>query len=143
MAPLVEQAAARGNAEYLGPTAAAAVFDEMRRAVAVVTPSICFEGFPVVVVEAYATGTPVIASRIGSLAEIVEDGVTGLLAEPGDDLDLANRVRWAVEHPHEMLQMGANARKRYETRYRGASHLAALLDTYQAPNARSRSVASA
>lgn len=143
MAPLVEQEAARGHVEYLGPIAAAAVFDEMRRAVAVVTPSICFEGFPVVVVEAYATGTPVIASRIGSLAEIVEDGVTGLLAEPGDDLDLATRVRWAVEHPHEMLQMGANARKRYETRYRGASHLAALLDTYQAPSARSRSVASA
>ena len=143
MAPLVEQEAARGHAEYLGPIAASTVFDEMRRAVAVVTPSICFEGFPVVVVEAYATSTPVIASRIGSLAEIVEDGVTGLLAEPGDDLDLANRVRWAVDHPHEMLQMGANARNRYETRYGGASHLAALLDTYQAPSARSRSVASA
>jgi len=143
LAPLVEQAAARGHIEYLGPIAASAVFDEMRRAVAVVTPSICFEGFPVVVVEAYATGTPVIASRIGSLAEIVEDGVTGLLVEPGDDIDLANRVRWAVDHPHEMLRMGATARKRYDTRYRGASHLAALLDIYQAPSGRRRSVAGA
>lgn len=143
LAPMVEQATASGHIEYLGPLDSSSVFGEMRRAAALVVPSIWFEGFPVVVVEAYATGTPVIASRIGSLAEIVEDGVTGLLVEPGDGTGLANRVRWAVDHPEEMREMGANARQRYEERFRGASHLAALLDAYQALSAEGRRVAGA
>ena len=90
-----------------------------------------YEGFPVSVLESFATGTPVVASRIGSLAELIEDGVTGLLAEPGDARDLADRLRWAIDHPREMRKMGASARLRYETVYRGPSHLAALLRTYE------------
>lgn len=140
---MVDQAAAEGRIEGLGLLETASVFDEMRRAVAVVVPSIWFEGFPVAVAEAYATGTPVIASRIGSLEEIVEDGVTGLLVSPGGQTALAERMRWAVDHPQEMLQMGVNARQRYESRYRGAGHLQALLDTYQTLLELKRSVASA
>lgn len=142
-APLVEQAAMGGHVEYLGPLEPAAVRDEMRRAVALVVPSIWFEGFPMVVVEAYATGTPVIASRLGSLAEIVEDGVTGLLVAPGDATELARSVRWAVDHPEEMRAMGATARRRYEARFRGPSHLAALLDAYQAASVGAARVAHA
>jgi glycosyltransferase involved in cell wall biosynthesis len=84
-----------------------------------------------VLLEAFATGTPVIASRIGSLAELVEDGVTGLLVNAGDAAQLAAAMRWAVEHPDEMRSMGANARKEYEARYRGPTHLAALMDVYE------------
>ena len=86
---------------------------------------------PVSVLEAFATGTPVIASRIGSLAEIIEDGVSGLLVTPGDREDLADRLQWASSHPAEMRQMGLNARREYETKYRGGVHLNALLGTYQ------------
>lgn len=143
LAPMVEDATARGNVAYLGSLDTSSVLEEMGRSVALVVPSICFETFGVVVVEAYATSTPVIASEIGALAEIVEDGVTGLLAPPGDHDALAERMRWAVDHPHEMLMMGMNARQRYETRYRGASHLAALLDTYRALVGGTSKVASA
>jgi glycosyltransferase involved in cell wall biosynthesis len=108
-----------------------AIFDQLRRAAAMVLPSVWYEGFPVSVLEAFATGTPVIASRIGSLAEVIEDGVTGLLASPGDAQGLADRLRWAVDHPHEMRKMGSNARLAYETMYRGPAHLTALLDTYR------------
>jgi glycosyltransferase involved in cell wall biosynthesis len=97
---------------------------------------VCFEGFPVAVAEAYATGTPVIASRIGSLGEIVEDGVTGLLAGPGDVADLANRMRWALDHPNEMRLMGDVARQRYEQRFSGPVHLEALLQVYRSAVAR-------
>ena len=141
--PMVEQAAAEGTVDGLGPLEPSSVFDEMGRAAALVVPSICFEGFPVVVVEAYATGTPVIASRIGSLEEIVEDGVTGLLVVPGDPAALSERMRWAVDHPQAMRQMGVSARQRYESRYRGAGHLAALLETYQAVQIGKRPVADA
>lgn len=127
---VAERAAADGTVHRLGPLDRSSVADEVRRAVALVLPSVWFEGFPVVLLEAFASGTPVIASRIGSLAELVEDDITGLLAQPGDAAHLAERMRWALEHPGEMAAMGANARRRYETRYRGSSHLKALLETY-------------
>lgn len=132
LAPVVRRAASAGYVDYLGELDHDSVVQEMRRAWALVVPSIWFEGFPLVVLEAYATATPVIASGIGSLAEIVQDGVTGLLAEPGDPGALASRLQWARDHPEEMRQMGSNARRLYEARYRGATHLAALLDAYQA-----------
>jgi len=127
----VERSAAAGHIGYLGTLEASAVLAELRGAVALVLPSVWFEGFPLVILEAYATGTPVIASRIGSLAELVEDSVTGLLVRPDDEDELAERLRWAVDHPAEMAEMGARARQRYETAYRAPAHLAALLDTYR------------
>jgi glycosyltransferase involved in cell wall biosynthesis len=132
LAPLVREAAAVGHIRYLGTLSPSEVGDRLRVAAALVVPSIWFEGFPMVVVEAYAAGTPVIASRIGSLAAIVEDGVTGVLAKPGDADQLGERLAWAIEHPPEFAGLGANARQQYELRYRGAAHLAALLDVYQA-----------
>lgn len=141
LASPVEQADAAGHIVYLGSLVRSSVIDEVQRATALVLPSVWFEGFPLVVLEAFATGTPVIASRIGSLAELVEDGVTGLLAEPHNAGDLADRIRWAGEHPSEMRAMGANARERYEGQFRGAGHLAALLETYRSavPDANPRS----
>lgn len=125
-----EEAAGESAVVLLGRLEPADVLLRLRSSIAMVQPSICFEGFPVAVAEAYATGTPVIASRIGSLAEIVEDGVTGLLAEPGDAEHLADRMRWAVEHPDAMARMGLAARDRYLERFTGAVHLAALLRLY-------------
>jgi len=131
LSPLVEAAARTGDLVALGYLEKGAVFAQMRASGAMVLPSVWFEGMPVSVLEAYATGTPVIASGIGSLAELVTDGVTGLLAKPGDERDLADRLLWAESHPGEMATMGANARREYETKYRGSVHLAGLLDTYQ------------
>ncbi|MFY0038682.1 glycosyltransferase, partial [Acinetobacter baumannii] len=62
------------------------------RAAALVVPSLWYEGLPMVVAEAFAAGTPVIASRIGALAHLVEDGVTGLLVAPGDPAALAEAI---------------------------------------------------
>ncbi len=107
------------------------MFDQLRGAVAMVLPSVWYEGFPMSVLEAYATGTPVIASGIGSLGEVVKDGVTGLLVRPGDAEGLADRLRWADSHRDEMRRMGSNARAEYETRYRGGAHLVGLLSTYE------------
>lgn len=129
-APEVLKSASVGDLSYLGRLEHHSVLHEVGTAIAVLVPSICFEGFPMVVPEAFARGTPIIASRIGSLAEVVEEGVTGLLAEPNDPGSLAGRLRWASDHPHEMLVMGKKARARYEKAYRGADHLAALMETY-------------
>ena len=131
LASRVEQAAAAGHVEYLGPLDHSQVLDELQRATALVLPSIWFEGFPMVVLEAYATATPVIATRIGSLAEVVQDGATGMLTEPHEVESLARGIRWAVGHPAQMARLGANARRQYEASYRGPLHLATLLDLYR------------
>lgn len=129
---LIEAAASSGDVEYLGLLPRSSVLNEMRRTIAVVVPSTWFEGSPLTVLEAYATGTPVIASRIGSLVEAVEDGVTGLLAEAHDADGLGDRLMWATSHAAQMAEMGRGARARYETQFRGPGHLAALMAAYAA-----------
>jgi len=138
LAPLVREAAAAGRITYLGALWSADMRPHLRRAAALAMTSIWFEGFPMIVLEAFAAGTPVMASRIGSLPDIVDEGLTGMLVAPGDADGLARRFAWAVEHPAELAAMGARARQAYEERYRGPTHLAALLDAYGAAT-RSRS----
>lgn len=82
-----------------------------------IVPSLWYEGFPMAIAEAFACGVPVIASRLGSLEEIVHDGVTGLNFETGNSEDLAAKVDWAWEHPVELQTMGGMARKEYESKY--------------------------
>ena len=56
-------------------------------------PSLWYEGFPRTIVEAFACGTPVIASRLGSMIDLIDDGRTGLLFEPGNAGDLVTNIR--------------------------------------------------
>jgi glycosyltransferase involved in cell wall biosynthesis len=115
----------------LGRVSRAEVASEMLRAAFLVMPSECYEGFPMVAAEAFAYGLPVIASRLGSMAEIVEDGVTGLLFEAGNTAELAAKVRWAVGHPEEMHRMGRNARRVYEEKYTPEVNYRQLMEIYQ------------
>ena len=107
------------------------VRQEMSAATALVVPSISYETFGLVVIEAFACGTPVIASRIGALAGLVEDGVTGLLFEPGNAADLAAKMSWALEHPAELSQMGRNARLEYERSYTAERNYELLMNIYE------------
>jgi glycosyltransferase involved in cell wall biosynthesis len=104
---------------------------EMRQAMALVLPSLCYESFPRTLVEAYASCLPVIASRHGPLVDLVRDGVTGLLFEPGDSHDLAQKLRWAQEHPDAMAQMGRNARAQYEAEFTGDRNYQMLIAIYK------------
>ena len=98
----------------------------MARTAAVVVPSICYENFPVAVAEAFAAGTPVIASRIGALAEIIEDGRTGWLVNPDDPAELAAAIDRALGDPAESARRGAAARETYLTRYAARAALTSL-----------------
>jgi glycosyltransferase involved in cell wall biosynthesis len=103
----------------------------LQNAKVLILPSNCYENFPMTIVEAYAYGTPVIASRLGAMAEIVDDGRTGLHFTPGDADDLAKKVEWAWAHPKEMRDMGRNAHKEYETKYTAERNYKLLLEVYQ------------
>jgi len=107
------------------------VADEMRSASFLIMPSEWYETFGLVIAEAYSQCLPVIVSRLGAMAEIVEDGVTGLHFAPGDAADLASKVRWAVENPEKMRQMGLNARRVYERDYTPEANYPQLMAIYE------------
>ena len=94
-------------------------------------PSECYEGLPMTVIEAFACGTPVIASRMGAMSEIVSDLGTGLHFTPGNAQDLACKVEWAWTHPQEMFQMGVQARREYEEKYTSDRNYRMLMEIYQ------------
>lgn len=114
------------------------VAEEMTRAEFMVMPSEWYEGFPMTIVEAFAQGLPVIASRLGAMAEIIEDNVTGLHFIPGDAEDLARKVRWAREHPEEMGRMGVHASRVYEKKYTPETNYRKLMEIYDGAIAETR-----
>lgn len=125
------QEAAPVNVAFLGRLGRRQVFDEIARAVCVVIPSICYENFPVVVAESYGHATPVVASRIGSLAELIEDGNTGVLCRAGDAQALAEAVRVLVDDPALAARLGAAARACYERHFSPQRNLQQLREIYR------------
>lgn len=129
--PLEKKVEQAFGANYLGPKAPAEVLSRLHGAQFLVAPSTCYETFGLVAIEAFACGTPVIASRHGGLGELVKDGVTGLLVNPGDASDLAEKIAWAQSHPGEMLRMGRAARYEYEKKYTASHNYKMLINIYQ------------
>jgi len=115
---------------YLGAKSATEVMELLRNALFLIVPSTCGESFGMVVVEAFSCGVAVIASKHGALAELVEDGTTGLLTIPGDAADLARKIQWACEHPERMLSMGRTAHARYLGKYSVSKNYKLLMDIY-------------
>ncbi len=117
--------------EFLGAEPRERALSLLKEASILVIPSICYENFPVVAAEAFATGTPVVASDIGSLPSIVESGQTGLLFRPGDAADLTEKVMWLVDHPAELDAMRPRARMEFECKYSAGVNLTLLLQAYR------------
>jgi glycosyltransferase involved in cell wall biosynthesis len=117
--------------DVLGRLSREEVFSLMQQASFLVFPSEWYEGFPMTIAEAFACGLPVLASRLGAMAELVEDGQIGLLFEPGNPEDLAARVAWAWAHPEEMRRMGKAARQEFEEKYTAEKNYQMLMQIYE------------
>lgn len=115
----------------LGRRSRAEVFALLQGARFLVFPSEWYEGFPMTIAEAFACGLPVVAARLGAMAELVEDRRTGVLFEPGNSEDLAEKVSWAWSHPSEMAEMGQTARCEYEAKYTAERNYQVLMQIYQ------------
>lgn len=128
LAPLVRQAVGRaGLVRWLGRLPQEDVQRLLGEARCLVVPSRWYEGFPRVVVEAFARGTPVVASRLGGLAEIVEEGRTGWLFRAGDGDDLARTIR-SIDADDGVLREGARAE--FEARYTAEASYRTLTRIY-------------
>jgi len=119
------------NVEFLGVLDREQMLDFYRGARFVVVPSRWYEMCPLVILEAMSLGLPVIASRTGGLAELVDEGGTGLLFEPGDTRELARKMRELWSDLHLCSQLGAAARRKFREAYSPETHFSALNDLYQ------------
>jgi phosphatidylinositol alpha-mannosyltransferase len=84
---------------------------ELHRADVLCAPSLSGESFGMVLTEAFAAGTPVIASAIAGYSDVVSDGVDGLLVPPGDPQRLAEELQRIHHEPERLLEMGEAARR--------------------------------
>jgi glycosyltransferase involved in cell wall biosynthesis len=80
--------------------------------------------------EAMACGTPVICTNVASMPEIVDEGKTGFIVEPGDRAALADRLQWLAAHPVDALAMGAAGRRAVLERFQWSQVVQRCLDAY-------------
>ena len=100
------------NVKFVGQLNRDQLIDFYKHSRFVIVPSKWFEMCPMVVIEAKSYGLPVIASRIGSLKEMVDESVTGLLFEPGNAEDLAGKMKMLWENSDLCSRMGRMARQK-------------------------------
>ncbi|MFF0476958.1 glycosyltransferase [Streptomyces sp. NPDC004284] len=124
-------AAGRDDVRYAGLLDPEECRRAVARSVAVVAPSMTLETFGLVVAEAMAAGVPAVAAGHGGYVELVEEGVTGLLHEPGDAASLASRLRRITTDPAGNREMGTAARRRYEQGFGPAVGLKRLEEGYR------------
>ncbi|HEX5368922.1 MAG TPA: glycosyltransferase family 4 protein [Dehalococcoidia bacterium] len=102
----------------------------LRSAICAVVPSDWYENAPMSVLEAYACGTPVVASHIGGLPELVHEGETGLLFQPGNSAELRGQIELLLSRPDLAIEMGRAARSLAEERFGPRRHYEHLLQIY-------------
>ena len=124
------KAAAPSNVRFLGRQTPPAVRQSMMQAQLLVMPSLWYEGFPVTLVESFASGLPVLGSRLGAMKELIEPGVTGDLFTVGDAKDLAARARQLLANSESLADFGRKARGVYEARYTPTANLRRLEAIY-------------
>ena len=96
-----------------------------------VMPSVNYEGFPKTIVEALTLGTPVVASRLGAMSELIDNGRTGMHFEAGNPEDLARTVNLLVRDRNSLAAMRVAARAEYETKYTAERNYATLAGIYK------------
>jgi len=119
------------NVEWLGSKPLEEIYALMGKAEFLILPSEWYEGFPRVIIEAFAKGLPILTTALGSQSNLVEHCRTGLLFRPGDPEDLATKVEWILSHPDELVRMRKEARAEYETKYTAEHNYKLLMEIYQ------------
>jgi glycosyltransferase involved in cell wall biosynthesis len=128
MRDLVRQAPV--NVKFLGHLDAPRLSEFYRDMRLMAFTTLCYEGFPMALVEAMAKGIPIVCARIGGLPEIVEDGHTGLLYEPGNADQLAGCIKQLWDDQKLSERLGEAGRQKARTQYSDESIYKQLMNVY-------------
>lgn len=127
----VEHAAeTNANVSYLGFQSTEVIVNYLKKCKALIFPSTWYEGFPMIILEAFSTGTPVIASRLGAMEEIVQHNVNGLHVNPGEADDLVDKLKRAMTETDLMRRLSMQARDIYLTHYTPRINYDFLINIY-------------
>lgn len=132
-AELIRDAAGRDSRiEWLGRMPMNELLNVVGRANCLVMPSLWYETFGRTTIEAFAKGTPVVGSRIGGTAEIISDNTTGWLFEPGNAVQLAQKVLAVMQlEPTHAQQMRSATRAEFLSNYTSKNNYDRLIEAYQ------------
>jgi glycosyltransferase involved in cell wall biosynthesis len=125
-----QQAALHSNIQYLGFQNKETIVDELKRSRGLLFTSLWYEGFPMTILEAFATGTPVICSKLGGPADIVENTISGLHFIPGIAEDLAQKMLLLEENDNLVSVLGKGARRVFDNKYAEDKNYEMLLAIY-------------
>ncbi|MET1054829.1 MAG: glycosyltransferase family 4 protein [Pedobacter sp.] len=121
------------NISFCGARSQEQVYQLLKAATALIFPSVWYETFGMVVIEAFSNGVPVIASDLGNIKNMVTDGFNGLRFTAGDDNDLREKIGYFdALTMEEKNRFGSNARQTYESQYSPETNAAQLIELYQA-----------
>ncbi len=118
------------NVSYLGLQPKNRVISYLKSCKALIFPSIWYEGFPVTILEAFSTSTPVIASSLGGMKEIIQDKINGYLFEPGNENDLISKICRINEDREIARELSYNARRSYLELYTPSKNYTQLVGIY-------------
>ncbi len=119
------------NVELVGFKGGQDKLEYLRNSMFTICATHCYETFGLVVLEAFASGKPVVASAMGALPYIVHPNETGLLFESQNAGELAEKVRWLYERPDEIDRMGRTARALVERKYDSSLRYASLNSIFE------------
>jgi glycosyltransferase involved in cell wall biosynthesis len=120
------------NVEVVGMLKGASLQKFYQDAALFLLSSVWYEGFPMVLLEAMNYGLPIISPRIGGLPEIVDDGITGMLYEAGNSVDLAKKIRTMWDDKELLTEMGKASYAKMVREYLPDTYYDKLFEIYQA-----------
>ena len=107
------------------------LLQQMQQSLFTLVPSRFYENLPNTILESFACGRPVIATNLGSISEIVQDKVNGLLFSYGDMDDFARKMEWLIAHAEPRERMGEAAFSLIQTEYSRERHLEKLMKVFE------------
>jgi len=120
------------NIRYLGLLDKEAVKEKLAQCSVLIFPSIWYEGMPLILIEAFASGTPVIASNLGAMSSMIKDGYNGIHFTAGYNKELSEKTElWENMSINDKQIFYRNARKEYENFYTPEINRDLALEIYQ------------
>lgn len=117
--------------KWLGQCEKKEVLKLLSNSKALLFPTKCYEGMPLIILEAMSMGCPVISSDIGNPKNMIDHKFNGLLFEPGKMADLYKNISWIISNPKNSRKLGENSRKKYEELYTPEKNYNTLLSIYE------------
>ncbi len=119
------------NITYVGFKSSAEVLELLQTAAFIVMPSTCYEGLPMVLIEAFSVGTPAIVSNIGGMKEVVQNEISGMHFKVADSEDLSKQVNKLIVNAKLLSDLSEGAKQNYLKHYAEEANCRVLVKIYE------------